>query len=89
MDAGLGRERAFAHVGRVTVRSLVQDLIQNAARMRELGETLRRDAGLEHVREGALEQQRRDDRGQIGVAATLADAVQRALDLSAALPHRG
>jgi hypothetical protein len=45
----------------------------------------RHDARLEPVGERRLEHQRRDQRDQVGIAATLADAVERALDL----PHAG
>ena len=88
VDAGLGRERAFADVGRVAVGRAVQHLVEHAAGVRQRAQPLRRHAGLEVVGELALQQQRRDDRGEVGVAAALADAVERALDLAAAGAHR-
>ena len=45
-------------------------------------QALRRDADLEAVGIGRLQHQRRDQRGEVGVAAALADAVERALDLA-------
>ena len=47
MNAGLGRERALADVGRMPVRRLVQHLIEHAARVRQRAQPLRRHAGLE------------------------------------------
>ncbi len=50
---------------------------------------LRRHADLEGVGKLALQPQGRDQRTQIGVAAALAEPVQRALDLARAGAHRG
>ena len=49
--------------------------------MGELAQRFRRDAGLEALGEFGLQRQRRDQRHEIGVAAALAEAVQRALHL--------
>ena len=88
VNAGLGRERALAHIWRVTVGRAVQDLVEHAARVRELAQPLGRDAGFEAIGELALQQQRRNDRRHVGVAAALAEPVERALDLAAAGAHR-
>ena len=50
--------------------------------MGEVGEPRRVDAGFEAVAVVRLQHQRRDDRDEIGIAAALADAVERALDLA-------
>ena len=89
MDAGLGGEGAFADIGRVAVGRAVEHLVE---RMRDVGERLQlfvRHADIEVLRKLGLELQRRDDRDQIGVAATLAEPVERALDLARAGAHRG
>ena len=44
---------------------------------------------VEPVGKFLLQLQRRDDGDEIGIAAALADAVQRALDLARAGAHRG
>jgi hypothetical protein len=48
---------------------------------RQARQRLARDAGLEPAGIGFLQQQRRDQRGQVRIAAALAQPVQRALDL--------
>ena len=48
-----------------------------------------RDADLEGIGKFVLQPQRRDQRTEIGVAAALAEPVQRALDLPRAGAHRG
>ena len=88
MDAGLGGERRLADVGRLPVRRAVQDLVEHAARMRQLPELLGPDLHLEALGELRLQQQRRDQRGEVGIAAALAQAIERALDLPRAGPHR-
>ena len=88
VDAGLGGEGRLADVGRLAVGRAVEDLVQQPAGVRQLAQPLRRHAGLVAIGELALEQQRRDDGGEVGVAAALAEAVERALDLARAGPHR-
>ena len=88
VDAGLGGEGAVADVGRVAVGIAVQHLIEDAAGVRQRAQPLGRDAGFEAVGELAFQQQRRDDGGEVGVAAALADAVERALDVPHASAHR-
>ena len=88
VDAGLGGEGRLAHIGRLAVGRTVEDFVEQPAGVRELAQPLRRDAGLEAIGELALEQQRRNDRGEVGIAAALAEPVERALDLARAGPHR-
>ena len=89
VDTGLGRERGGADIGRLAVGRPVQDLVEGVRDVRERLQSGRRNSCLEPLREGRLQQQRRDDRGQVGIAAALADAVQRALDLARAGAHCG
>ena len=89
MDAGLGRERALAHIGRVAVGRAVEHLVERARDMGEVLELVVGDADVEFLRELRLELQRRDDRDEIGVAAALAEPVERALDLARAGAHGG
>ena len=89
VDAGLGGERALADIGRVAVGRAVEHLVERVRGMREALELLVRHADVEAVGEFRLELQRRDDRDEIGVAAALAEPVERALDLARAGAHRG
>ncbi len=88
MNAGLGRERTIADIRRVAIRGFVQDFIQHPAGVREIAKFVRRDARLKCVGKFALQQQRRNDRRHVGVAAALAEAIQRALNLPATGAHR-
>ena len=88
MNAGLGREGRLADVGRLPVGRAVEDFVQQPTGVGQLAQPLRRHAGLVALRELALEQQRRDDGGKVGVAAALAEAVEGALDLARTGPHR-
>ena len=63
------------------LRHAVQDVVQQAAGAGQPGQSLGRHAGLESAGIGFLEQQRRDQRRQVRVAAALAQTVQRALNL--------
>ena len=78
-----------ADIGRLRFRRAVEQFVEGARQARDAGQRFGRDAGLEAFGEGRLQHQRRDDRDQIGVAAALADAVQRALDLAHAGLDRG
>src|SRR5262249_10642207 len=89
VNAGLGREGAFAHIGRVPIRRAVEHLVERVGGMRQGLELRVRDADVEAVGEFALELQRRDDGHEIGVAAALAEPVERALDLARAGAHGG
>jgi hypothetical protein len=62
----------------------VQDVVEEPAGAGEAGQRLRGDAGLQAAGEGFLQQERRDQGGQVGIAAAFAQAVQRALDLAGA-----
>ena len=57
--------------------------------MGDLAQSLRRDADVETIGQVGLQRQRRDERHEIGVAAALAEAVERALDLARAGADRG
>ena len=89
MDAGLGRESAVANIRRMAVRPAVQPLVEFMRYTEKILHLLVGHADLEFVGVLGLELQGRDDRNQIGVAAALAEAVERALDLADAGAHRG
>ena len=89
MDAAFVGEGRLADIGCAAVRRAIEQLIENARGVGERLELLRRHPGLEALRIVSLQQQCRDDGGEIGVAATLAEPVQRALDLAGAGAHRG
>ena len=85
MQAGLVGEGAGADVGGVPVGNAIEPLVHRA---RDLGQTAQ--PRLRHAgRIAQLEHQRRDQGDQIGVAAALAEAVQRALHLACAGAHGG
>ena len=88
MEAAFMREGRLADIRRVPVGRAVQDLVEQARGVGQRPQLLRRDAGLEAIGIIGLQHQRRDDRGEIGVAAALAEPVQRALDLARAGAHR-
>ena len=81
VNAGLGGEGRGADIGRVPVRRAVEQFVEGARDVGDLPQRLRRDAGLETLGEFGLQSQRRDEGHEIGVAAALAEAVQRALHL--------
>ena len=89
MDAGLGGERALADIGRVAVRGAVEQFVERVRDAGEARQRLVRHADLELVGIFRLELQRRDDGDEIGVAAALAEPVERALNLPRAGAHRG
>ena len=89
MDAGFRREGRGADEGRVAIGVPVQELVQGARRARELAERRLRDPGLEPRCVFGLQRQRADERDEVGVAAALAEAVERALDLARAGLDRG
>ena len=84
VDAALMRERRFANIGRVPVGLAVQKLVELAGKRGQRGERFRGDAGFEAARIVLLQDQGWDDRGEVRVAAALAEPVQRALDLPGA-----
>ena len=61
VDAGLGGEGRLADVGRLAVGRAIQQLVEQAAGMRQLPQPLGRHARLEALGEFGLEQQGRDD----------------------------
>ncbi len=87
VDAGLGGEGRGADVGRLAVGGAVDHVVEALGDMRSAARALGRDADLEAVGIGRLQHQRRDERGEVGVAAALADAVERALDLARRRPR--
>ena len=78
-------EGRLADIGGMPGGRAVQHLVENARGVRERLELFGRHAGLEPHRICRLQQQRLDDRGEVGIAAAFAEPVQRALDL----PHAG
>ena len=90
MNAGLGGEGAFADIGRVAVGRAVEPLVERVRDMRRASASCASDTPIsKRSRVFRLQLQRRDDGNQIGVAAALAQAVERALDLARAGAHRG
>ena len=76
-------------IRRVPVGRAVEHLVERVRGVRQRLELVVRDADVEFFRELRLELERRNDRDEIGVAAALAEPVQRALDLACAGAHRG
>ena len=89
MDARLGREGALADIGRVAVGGAIEEVVERARHARDLAESRVRYTDLEALGIFGLELQRRNDGGEIGVAAAFAEAIERALDLPRAGTHRG
>mmetsp|Transcript_26884 Transcript_26884/g.48655 ORF Transcript_26884/g.48655 Transcript_26884/m.48655 type:complete len:297 (+) Transcript_26884:209-1099(+) len=81
MQPCLMRKGGGAHEGRLLLRHAVQDIVQHPADPRQLFERLLADAGVELTGIGFLEQQDRDQCRQVCIATTLAQPVQRALNL--------
>jgi len=84
VEARLVGERALAHVRHVEHGGLIADLGDEPRDLRERLDLLRGQDLQPH-----LQGQIRDHRAEIGVAAPLAQAVDRALDLAGAGPNRG
>src|SRR5581483_10219247 len=79
VHAALVRERAVAHVRLMLVGAQIRQLVEEMRRVAQLLELLVLDAVLAH-----LELEIGNDRAEIQVAATLADAVDRPLHLARA-----
>ena len=73
----------------MAVRRAVEHVVERPRHLHQRRHLLGGDADLERVGEFVLQPQRRDQRTEIGVAAALAEPVQRALDLPRAGAHRG
>ena len=82
MDARFRRKGRRTHIGRLPLGRAIEQIVEGAADAGQLAQMLQRHARLEAIGEHRLQQQRRDDRHEIGVATALADPVQRPLDLS-------
>jgi hypothetical protein len=82
VDAALVRERAGPDVGRVVVGRQVGDVGDQPGERRQRGE-------IDRGGDTQLEREARDHGGQVGVAAALAVAVDRALHVGGASPHGG
>ena len=89
VDAGFGGKRTLADIGRVAIRGAIEQFVERVRDAREAAERFVRHADLEFVGIFAFELQRRDDGNEVGVAAALAEPVERALDLARAGAHRG
>ncbi len=89
MNAGLGGEGALADIGRMAVRRAVEHFVQRARGMRQRRRAARRGRRSRSCRRnpvfsfsvGIIEH-------EVGIAAALAEAVQRALNLPHAGAHR-
>ena len=84
VQPGLVRKGRRPDIGQRAQGHAVDDVIQLARDFQQMAERLGRDAGFEPLGIGGLQRQRRDQRGQAGIAAALPQPVQRALDLARA-----
>src|SRR5690242_13858390 len=88
MKPALVREGGRSDIGRVPRGRAVQDLIEQSRHRRQARQLLAADTDFELCGIGLLEQKSRQQCAQIGVAATLAESVERALDLSGTAAYR-
>jgi hypothetical protein len=72
----------------MAVGGAVEHLVERARDMCKVFELVVGDADVEAIGEFVLELERRNQRHQVGVAATLANAVERTLDLARTGAHR-
>ena len=84
MQPGLVGKGRGADIRRAAQGHAVQDVVEHAARLRHPLQRVHRDAGVEPAGIGFLQEQRRDQAGEVGIAAAFAKPVQRALDLARA-----
>src|SRR5262249_26734896 len=89
VNAGLGRERALADIRRMTIRRPIEEFVEPMRNAQDAPERGIADIDLEFVGIFRLELQRRDDRDEIGIATTLTEPVERALDLPGAGANGG
>ena len=76
------RERTGPHIGRLFLRHTIQDIVQRNRNFAQTGQCLKGDACLKLARVWLFQQQCWNNRSQVGVTTTLAQSVQRALDLA-------
>ena len=84
----LMRKGRSPDIGRLFGRHTVQNIVQHARCLAQPFKRCQRHAGLELTGVRFFEQKRRNDRDQIGIAATLAQPIERALDLTRPCAHR-
>ena len=89
VNAGLGGERALAHIRGVTIRRPVEELVEPMRDACDAAKRIVADVDLEFFGIFRLELQRRDNRDEIGVSAALAQAVECPLNLARAGTDRG
>jgi hypothetical protein len=89
VNAGFCHEGAFTDVSRVAVGRAVEHVVERPRHPHQRRHLLRRNTDLKAIGKLLLQTQRRDQRTEIGVAATFAKAIERALDLPRAGAHRG
>ena len=88
VEPALVGEGGIADVGRMGVGGAVEALVEQTRNTGELAEAVYADTCLIGVGELGLEQERGNQGDKVGVAATFAEAVERALDLAHTGAHR-
>ena len=88
MDTGLGGKSRRADIGRLMIGSLIDEFVELVGNPRQFGKLAGRHADLETAGIDRLQGQGRYDRRQIGIAAALADTIERSLHLTRARFHR-
>ena len=89
VDAGLGGEGRAADIRALVMRRAVEKLIEGPRQAGQTDKLVPVDRDLEARRIGFLQTERRNDGDEVGIAAALADAIERALDLARARFDRG
>ncbi len=80
VNAGLGRKGTLTDIGRMAIGAPVEPLIERVRHLRQLVELGAGNADVECIGELRLQFECRNDRHKIGIAATLAEAIERALN---------